>query len=258
MSCLSVTQDAGLAHVRLARGPSGNVLDLELIEALRAALVGLDPDSVRAVLISAEGANFCVGGDLKGMDAAADRGAMLRAMADPFHEGLRALDALGVPVVSAVNGVAAGGGLSLALAGDVVIGGAGSAYMMAYTAIGLSCDGGASHRLPKLVGLRLAQEMAYLNRRLDANEALAAGLITRIVPDDTLVDEATAIARRLADGPTAAFRRMKHLLDSGARNELSAHFDAEAEAISACAAGHDGGEGVRAFLERRKPAFTGD
>jgi len=174
-----------------------------------------------------------------------------------LHDGLRRLEALGVPVVTAVNGHAAGAGLSLAAAGDVVVGAAGSAYMMAYTAIGLTADGGATFRLPRLIGVRLTQEMAYLNRRLNAGEALAAGLITRVVADDELLDEALAIARRLAEGPTSAFRTMKRLIDSGSRSDFAQHLEAEGAAIAAAAAGPDAGEGVRAFLDRRPPQFGG-
>ncbi|MEZ5735617.1 MAG: enoyl-CoA hydratase-related protein [Novosphingobium sp.] len=258
MAHLSCTVETGLAHLRLANPAAGNVLDLPMIHAFSEALLGLSRSEVRAVLISAEGDNFCVGGDLNAMNEAADRGALLSDMAGAFHKGLAGLNALDVPVVTAINGVAAGGGLSLALAGDIVIGGKSSAYMMAYTAIGLSPDGGSSWILPRLVGLRLAQEMAFLNRRVNADEALAAGLVTCIVPDEVLLEEATDTARRLAEGPTAAFHRMKHLFGQSFGNDLGTQFEAEAEAITACAAGHDGGEGVRAFLERRKPAFRGE
>lgn len=254
---VKVSVEAGLAHLRLNRAGEGNVLDLAMIDALTSAILALDPVAVRAVLISAEGRNFSVGGDLRGMAAAEDRGALLRSMADRFHEGLKHLEALGVPVVTAVNGNAAGAGLSLAAGGDVVIGGAGSGYMMAYTAIGLSADGGATFRLPRLIGLRLTQEMAFLNRRLDAAEALATGLVTRVVPDEALLDEALAVARKLAGGPTGAFRAMKRLLDTGARADFAAHLDAEGQAIALTAAGEDAGEGVRAFLERRPPVFRG-
>jgi 2-(1,2-epoxy-1,2-dihydrophenyl)acetyl-CoA isomerase len=255
---VSVEIADGLAHLRLANPAQGNVLDLPMIAALDAAILQAEQASARTVLISAEGRNFCVGGDLRGMAVAADRGALLREMADSLHAGLLRLDALGVPVVAAVNGSAAGAGLSLTLACDLVIGGEGSSYMMAYTGIGLSADGGSTFHLPRLIGLRLTQEMAYLNRRLDAVEALATGLVTRVVPDDAVLDEALVVARRLAQGPTGAFRRMKHLLGDGLRNSFAAQLAAEAEAIAASAVTADAGEGVRAFLERRKPEFRGE
>jgi 2-(1,2-epoxy-1,2-dihydrophenyl)acetyl-CoA isomerase len=233
MACLSETVEGGLVHLRLDNPAQGNVLDIPMIAALADAIGRIDAVSVRAVLISAAGRNFSVGGDLKGMAEAPDRHAMLRQMADVFHTGLQMLDDLGAPVVVAVNGAAAGGGLSVAMAGDIILGAASSSYMMAYTAIGLSPDGGASYRLPRLVGLRLAQEMAYLGRKLDAAEALAAGLITRIVPDAVLLDEALALARRLAEGPTGAFRQMKRLFDESARSDLASQLAREARAIAA-------------------------
>ena len=255
---ISVEISDGLANLRFVNPEQGNVLDLPMIAAFDAAVLQVEQASARAVLISAEGRNFCVGGDLRGMAAATNRGALLRDMADGLHAGLLRLDALGVPVVAAVNGSAAGAGLSLTLACDLVIGGEGSSYMMAYTAIGLSADGGSTFHLPRLVGMRLAQEMAYHNRKLDAAEALAAGLITRVVPDDALLDEALAIARQLAKGPTGAFLRIKRLLGNSFGNSLAAQLVAEAEAIAASAAMADAGEGVRAFLERRKPDFRGE
>jgi 2-(1,2-epoxy-1,2-dihydrophenyl)acetyl-CoA isomerase len=255
---VTVEIEAGLAHLRLANPAQGNVLDLPAIAAFDAATAEVEGAAPRAILISAEGRNFCVGGDLRGMAAAADRGGLLREMADGLHVSLRRIDRLGVPVVTAVNGSAAGAGLSLAISGDIVIGAAGSSYMMAYTAIGLSADGGSTFHLPRLVGQRMAQEMAFLNRKLDAAEALAAGLISRIVPDDLLLDEALAIARQLAQGPTGAFQRMKRLLAQSSSNSLDAQLDAEADAISSAAARPDAQEGVQAFLERRRPEFKGD
>lgn len=252
------TAEAGLVHLRLNNAAEGNALNLPTIFALTDAISQIDSASTRAVLISAEGRNFCVGGDLRSIAAADDQGAMVRHMADSLHNGLRILETLAVPVIVAVNGSAAGAGLSLALAGDIVIGGEGSAYMMAYTAIGVSADGGATFRLPKLVGLRLTQEMAYLGRRLNAAEALKAGLLTRVVPDQVLLDEALTVARQLAAGPTGAFCKMKKLIDVSYRNDFAQHVDEEATAIALAASAHDGVEGIQAFLKRRAPTFRGN
>lgn len=252
-----VTSAASLVHIRLNSPQTGNALSLPLIGALCDAIAAIDTLSTRAVLISAEGRNFSVGGDLRGMAESADIPETLRKMATRFHEGLKRLDGLDAPVVTAVNGTAAGGGLSLAIAGDVVLGGADSRYLMAYSAIGLSPDGGASHRLPRLIGLRLTQEMAYLNRRLDAAEALLAGLITRVVPDEALLAEALAIAGSLAAGPTAGFSRIKRLLAEGAGSSLADQLDREAVSIIGAGGTQDAREGVCAFLERRPGLFNG-
>ena len=247
-----------IAHIRLTNPAGGNVFDLAMIPALSAAIRRIDPADTRAVLITAEGRNFSLGGDLNGMRAADDKGALLARMAQILHDGLKTLDALGLPIVTAVNGAAAGAGLSLAIAGDVVIGGAGSSYLMAYSAIGLSPDGGATHYLPRLIGMRLTQEMAFLNRRLSAEEAAAAGLISRVVADNDLQHEAEAIARQLAAGPTYAFRRIKTMLAQSHTTQLDVQLDREADAIAACAATADAAEGVNAFLHRRPAAFGGN
>ncbi|MEJ5978878.1 enoyl-CoA hydratase-related protein [Novosphingobium sp. PS1R-30] len=256
-SPLTATQEPGLVHLRLNSPQTGNALDLPMIAALTRAIAAIEPATTRAVLISAEGRNFCVGGDLRGMAQSADMPETLRKMATAFHDGLKMLEAFDAPVITAVNGSAAGGGLSLAIAGDVVLGGESSSYMMAYSAIGLSPDGGASHRLPRLIGLRLTQDMAYLNRKLDADEALRAGLITRVVPDEALATEALAVARSLAVGPTAGFGRIKRLLARSATASLAEQLDDEASSIIASGSTHDAREGVSAFLERRRPGFLG-
>jgi 2-(1,2-epoxy-1,2-dihydrophenyl)acetyl-CoA isomerase len=249
--------EAGLVHIRLNSPQTGNALDLPLIGALCDAIAAIDAPVTRAVLITAEGRNFCVGGDLRGMAESADMPETLRKMATPFHAGLKRLEELDAPVVTAINGTAAGGGLSLGIAGDIVLGGADSGYLMAYSAIGLSPDGGATHRLPRLIGLRLTQDMAYLNRRLDAAEALQAGLITRIIADDALQAEALTIARSLASGPTAGFGRIKRLLAENTNNGLADQLDSEAVSIVGAGGTQDAREGVCAFLERRPARFNG-
>ncbi|MBV1689503.1 enoyl-CoA hydratase/isomerase family protein [Novosphingobium sp. G106] len=252
-----VTCAAGLVHIRLNSPQTGNALNLPLIGALCDAITAIDPATTRAVLITAEGRNFCVGGDLRGMAESADMPETLRKMATAFHEGLKRLDGLDAPVVTAINGTAAGGGLSLAIAGDIVLGGADSGYLMAYSAIGLSPDGGATYRLPRLIGLRLTQDMAYLNRRLDAAEAFQAGLITRVIADDALQAEALAIAGSLATGPTAGFGRIKRLLAESPSSSLAEQLDREAVSIIGAGGTLDAREGVCAFLERRPARFNG-
>lgn len=247
----------GIARLRLANADSGNVFNLEMIEALSSAIQSITPGNARVVLINAEGRNFSLGGDLNGMRAALDRSSLLDRMAQGFHAGLKALDNLGLPVVTAVNGAAAGAGLSLAIAGDIVIGSANSSYLMAYSAIGLSPDGGGTHYLPRLIGMRLTQEMAFLNRRLTAAEALTVGLITRLVDDTALQSESEAVAKQLASGPTFAYRKIKKLLGQSFARPLPDQLDLEAAAIAACAGTGDAAEGVNAFLARQQPHFMG-
>jgi 2-(1,2-epoxy-1,2-dihydrophenyl)acetyl-CoA isomerase len=159
------------------------------------------------------------------------------------------------PLVVAVNGAAAGAGMSLAVAGDLVLAAASAKFSMAYTAAGLSPDGSSTFFLPRLVGLRRTQELMFTNRRLDADEACAWGLVTRVVPDDALQREARALARQLAEGPTAAYGTVKSLLTSAFDESLETQMEHEARGIAAMAATPDGREGIRAFLEKRAPRF---
>jgi len=164
--------EEGLARIVLARPEAGNAMSFEVIDALSRAceMVGGD-SSVRAVLITAEGKNFCVGGDINAFKGAADPGAFIEQLANRLHDGIKALAAIDAPLVVAVRGAAAGAGLSLAVAGDIVLCGEGASFTMAYSGIGLTSDGGATWTLPRLIGLRRTQEMYYLNRRVSAAEA---------------------------------------------------------------------------------------
>jgi len=245
----------GLARLTLNNPDAGNALDQPMIEALDAATAQLAAEPPRAVLITAEGKNFCVGGDIRAFHTATDRGALLRRMAGRLHDSVRRLAALNAPVVAAVQGAAAGAGLSLAAGADMLIAARGAHFTMAYTGIGISSDGGASYYLPRLIGLRRTQELAYTNRRLPVEEALAWGLVCAVVEDDALAAEAKALATRLAAGPTLAYAAMKRLL--AAEAGLDEQLDAELDNVSATAASRDAAEGVAAFLARRQPDFTG-
>ena len=254
---LTFTMEGSVAHIRLTNPARGNVLDMAMIKELATVSESLAKGQARSVLISAEGKNFCVGGDIQAFASTDDRGGLLNAMAGRLHEGLKAINISGLPVVVAVNGAAAGAGLSLASSGDIVLGGKGSSYMLAYTALGFTADGGATYFLPRLIGMRRTQEMFYTNRRLSADEAQDWGLITRVVDDEALLDEAMAVAQSLASGPTYAFRRIKAMLEQTLGNTLDAQLNLETDAISASAASPDGGAGVQAFLTRGKAEFTG-
>ena len=255
---IDLSIEDGLAVLTLARPEAGNAMNWALIEAFDAAAgrVAADP-AVRAVLLRAEGKNFCVGGDIGAFATEADPSGYILRLADRLHRGVRMLAELPVPVVTAVQGAAAGAGLGLAAGADVVIAARSASFTMAYTGIGLSPDGGASWLLPRLVGLRLAQEMTYLNRRLSAEEALAAGLVTRVVDDAELAAEALALARKLAAGPTRAYGACKRLLAEGALATFGEQLAAEARSISECLATEDAAGAVKAFLARQAATFRG-
>jgi 2-(1,2-epoxy-1,2-dihydrophenyl)acetyl-CoA isomerase len=244
-----------VARLTLNSPDTGNALNLEMATSLAQAAQGLRGSDVGAVILSGAGKAFCVGGDLNYMRDADEVGDAVLRLATQFHAGLEALTALDAPVITAVRGAAAGGGMSLAIAGDIVLAADSARFTMAYTAIGFSPDGGSSWTLPRLVGLRRATELMLLNERLDAARAQELGLVTRVVGDDALDSTAEELARRLADGPTAAHGAVKRLLRETATREFSAQLGEEARTIAALAASSDGREGVAAFLDKRAPHF---
>ncbi|KQO42728.1 enoyl-CoA hydratase/isomerase family protein [Aeromicrobium sp. Leaf245] len=243
----------GVAHVELNRPDASNTIDLPWTEAFTSALqqVG-DDDTVRVVLLTGRGRMFCAGGDLGAMDAAPDRSAYLQELADALHVGVRLLDGLDKPVVVGVHGAAAGAGLSLVLGGDLVVAGRSASFVTAYTSVGLTPDGGQSWLLPRVVGLQRALELTLTPRRLSADEAQEWGIVGRVVEDEAVADEAHALARRLADGPAAAFGRARRLLRSSYDTGLSDRLDVEARTIAASVAEPESAALITRFLSPRR------
>jgi 2-(1,2-epoxy-1,2-dihydrophenyl)acetyl-CoA isomerase len=248
--------DDGVATLTLSRPDTGNAINRQFVSALRAHAEGLtDRADVRVVIIRSTGRNFCVGGDLAYFAGITRIEPEMRELATDFHAGIHALRALDAPLVAGIQGAAAGGGVAIACACDIVLAARSARFTMAYTAAGLSVDGGASWFLPRLVGWRRATELILSNRVLSAAEAAEAGLITEVVADDALSVELQAMAVRLAAGPARAFGSVKRLLQASSTASLLEQLDAEACEIAANAASADGREGVSAFLARRAPEF---
>lgn len=249
-----------VARVTLNRPQAANSINLELARALLQALDRCEADSkVRAVVLTGAGAKmFSAGGDLKTFAGLGDDvGAVVREITLYLHAAVSRLARMRAPVIAAVNGAAAGAGMSLALAADIVLAAESASFTMAYTAAGLSPDGSASYFLPRLIGLRRAQELMLTNRRLSAAEAEAWGLVTRVVPDGELMEAAETLATRLARGPTLAYGAVKRLLADGADAPLETQLEREARTITEIAQTQDAREGVRAFAEKRAPKFSG-
>jgi 2-(1,2-epoxy-1,2-dihydrophenyl)acetyl-CoA isomerase len=250
----------GLAQLRLVRAEQRNGIDLAMVRALSAALdlVAAEP-GVRALLLAADGPAFTVGGDLHHLTEHIDRlPDELRTMIDVYHhEVLARLAELPFPVLAAAHGAVAGGGLGLLWSADQVIAADDLRIATGFVHLALSGDGGSSWQLPRLVGLTRARQLILGGRVLDAKEALDWGLVGEVVPAAELAETALARARELASGPSYAYSRMKRLLLESATASYREQLVAERDAIVDCARTGDAVEGIRAFVERRPPAFLG-
>lgn len=258
-SRFDLTVAGGVARLRMVRAEGRNAIDPLWVKELDAAVAALEADgTARGLLISADGPAFTVGGDLRHFDTQRERLAdELAEMIGGYHAALGRLAALPMPVVSAVNGAAAGGGLGLVWCSDYVVAADDAKFATGFAALGLSGDGGSSWFLPRLVGLRRARELILHNRVLSAAEALDWGLVDRLVPRGELEVEAEAAVAKLAAGPTVAYGEMRRLLWRSLSVDLEDQLTAEREAIVRCGATADAEEGMRAFSERRRPTFSG-
>jgi 2-(1,2-epoxy-1,2-dihydrophenyl)acetyl-CoA isomerase len=256
---VSVSVDAanGFAIVSLDRPSRLNALDLETTTELTAALEQLaQAPNVSVVILTGRGKAFCAGGDLAWVSQAGDDRAMAIArLADQFHHAITEICEMRKPVIAAVNGVAAGGGFSLALACDFRVLSQEATVRHAYGSAGLSMDGGSSLTLPRIVGYARALEIATFDAPIRADRAIALGLATEIVDGDAL-DGAVAMARRLYERALASFGASKRLLTSSYRSGLEEQLHRERDAIAESVGSAEGREGVNAFLEKRHPDFA--
>lgn len=254
---VSTTIEDAVGTITLAAPEIGNALSIAMAEELLVAVERMAEDpNVRCVLLTGQGRFFCVGGDLKSLhEAGSEVGAMIKRLTDPLHRTVGILLKMDKPLVVAVNGPVAGGGLGLSLTGDIVLAAERAHFSMAYSAIGFSPDGGSSWLLPRLIGLRKAQELALTNRRLSSEEAESLGLITRRVADDELADEAHQVATKLADGARKAFAATRQLLLASYIASPEDQMQAEAKSVRDQAEGPEGREGLVAFIEKRTPDY---
>lgn len=250
----------GLARLRLNRPEAANGMDVALLQALHAAILRCHGEPrVRAVVITGEGAHFCAGGDVRTF---ASKG---EALPDYLREAtawlqiaIAALVQLRPPVIVAVHGFAAGGGgFGLVCAADFVVAAESAKFMSGAVRVGMAPDAGASVTLTQLVGLRKAMEILLTNPTLTAAEAMNIGLLTKVVPDDSLLDEALALGRVLAAGAPQAIAATKRLLWDGIGSTLQTQLPQEARVVSELSGTADSREGLAAVLERRAPVFTG-
>ena len=243
-------------QITLNRPDRLNALLPEMADAISAALDEAQADKdCRAVLLTGAGRGFCAGQDLAAI-AGADPDD-IEDLLERYHPVIEKIRELPLPVVAAVNGVAAGAGCNLALACDIVIAARSASFDQAFARIGLVPDCGGTWFLPRLVGTARARALMMLAEPLPAATAAEWGMIWRVVEDDRLMDEAHALAARLASGATAALGLIKQALDESGENDLAGQLDLESDLQVEAAETPDHAEGVRAFLEKRPPVFTG-
>lgn len=248
----------GVARITLNRPDEGNAIDQAFADRLCDIAHGCDgDDAVRVLLLTGAGRMFCAGGDIHAFSAAAERlPAFVRDLTASLHVAMARLMLMRKPIVAAVNGPAAGAGLGLALLGDVVLAACSATFVLAYAGIGLSPDAGTTYLLPRLIGLRRAQEMLFLGKTLKAEEARDWGLVTAVVDDAALNQHAEAAARRIAAMPNAVLGRSKRLLMRSLDHSLETQLEEEAQAIAISAAEPACRDGVDAFLNKRRADFS--
>lgn len=257
---LLTLQEGGVAHVRLNRAESANGLNIELLKALHDVLMQVHGDGrVRAVLITGAGKNFCAGGDVHTFLSKGEQLPDYIRVATSYLQLVASLlIRMNPPVVSAVQGFAAGGGgMGLVCSSDFVVAGESAKFLAGATRVAMVPDAGVSVTLTQLVGLRKATEILMLNPVITAAEAKAMGLITRVVPDAKLEDEAWALARELALGAPAALANTKRLLWSGIGKGVEAAMPEENNTQALLSGMADAREGLTAVIEKRAPRFTG-
>ncbi len=254
-----VAKAHGLATITLNAPDKLNAVSRKMIAELKQCWEELATDTaIRAVLLTGAGRGFCAGADLSDPDrektAMSDSGTALEKF---FNPTIRLMRSLPKPIVSAVNGVAAGVGMSFALASDIAIAAKSASFLQAFARIGLLPDGGSTWFLPRLVGDQRARALAMLAPQIKAEQAKEWGLIWDVVEDGELMPKATEIARRLAEGPTLALARIKDALNQASANDLSRQLDLERDRQRELGRSEDFKEGVAAFLAKRKANFTG-
>lgn len=250
-----------VAHITINREKSFNALNLQAMQELFhiANRCGSDK-GVRAAILSGSGNKaFCAGGDVAAFADDPDKvQVLLKEMTAYLHMAVSRFARMNAPLIAKVNGVAAGAGLSMTACCDLAVCAESAKFTSAYTAIGLSPDGSSTWFLSRIIGNRRALEMFLTNRTLSASEALDWGLVNQVTADDALDDTVNALAEKLANGPTLAHGGIKKLVQMSLNDTLESQMERETRSIVDLSTSADGMEGVKAFVEKRRPEFSGE
>ena len=254
---IEIQQHDTIAEVDLNRPEAYNAFNYEMISQLAGHLPALASDTkVRAVVITGNGKAFCAGGDLKWALEYSNRPAgAFHTLAGQFHLAILEIRRMPKPVIAAINGVAAGGGFSLALACDLRVADNSAVLRQAYTSSGLCIDGGGSFTLPRLVGYARAIEIAAFDEPIPSSLAVEWGLVTKVAEDGQALEEAHGMAKQLALRSLNSFALTKKLITDSFNTSFETQLENERAALEACADHPDGLEGLNAFSEKRKPKF---
>ena len=261
---VDLSNQGAVGIITLNRPEARNALNPEMFQELGSAIQGCRDPDMRAVIITGSGGSFCAGADVKDfvnqLENSGPEGLHqhLKHLADAFHRHviipIRQLDK---PVIASIDGVAAGGGLSLAIACDLRVASDSARFLMAYGNIGATADGGSTYLLPRLIGTARAMELYLSDQPIGAQRALDLGLLNQVFPTAELERSTLELAARLAQGPTVAYGRVKALFDSSWDATFAGQLDAETEYISNITMTADFQEGIKAFAEKRSPRFQG-
>ena len=248
----------GTALLTLNHPEVMNAISTDMLEGIMDALDHVEDkaNNVRCLVITGTGKGFCAGANLQGRNTGDKRGAG-SVLESHYHPILRRLRHLHCPIITAVNGVAAGAGMSIALTGDLVLAAKSAYFLQAFRRIGLVPDAGSTWMLPRLIGLARAMELSLLGEKLPSEKALDWGLINRVYDDANLMTEAKKMASELANGPTVALGLIRKLYWTSPENSFEEQLDLEFRSQRVAGSSGDFKEGVTAFLEKRPAKFTG-
>jgi 2-(1,2-epoxy-1,2-dihydrophenyl)acetyl-CoA isomerase len=254
---IALAQSGPIARITLTRADAANAMNDTMTRELADAARRCDHGAAKVVVLTGTGRFFSAGGDLRAMaSSSSTAGHYVKTMADDLHRAISTFARMDAVLITAVNGVAAGAGFSLAVTGDLVLAAQSATFTMAYTAAGLSPDGSSSYYLPRLIGVRRTQELMLTNRRLSAGEALRWGLLTEVVEDAELAARVDAVAQQIASGARRSASAVKKLVLMSFTSGLEEQMETEGRLIAECADSTDGHEGIDAFLQKRRPEFA--